>query len=84
MYYIQHISAYYGHHQVYQITKHFQEGTVTIVFLSPGIRPYFLEWKYHLKRKTSIIDIVNYIRRLHCAISVTSVPVEVHILSCFN
>jgi len=61
MYYIQRVSAFYGHHYVYQIIKHFQEGTVTTVFLSARIRPYFLEQKYNLKMKTSIIGVVKRI-----------------------
>jgi len=51
MYYIQRVSALYGHHYVYRITKHFQEGTVTTVFLCARIRSYSLGWKQHLKEK---------------------------------
>ena len=51
MYYIQRVSVLYGHHYVYQITEHFQEGTVTTEFLSARIRSYSLRWKQHLKEK---------------------------------
>jgi hypothetical protein len=37
---MQHFSASYGHHQVLQITKYFEEGIIATVIFSGGVRSY--------------------------------------------